>query len=355
MLHFTKGNLLEAEADALVNTVNTVGVMGKGIALMFKEAFPENYEQYKAACKAKQVRTGEMFVTERLNLMASPRWIINFPTKQHWRSPSKMEWIVDGLQDLKRVITDNQIKSIALPPLGSGNGGLNWSDVRQEIVDALEELDGVDVIIYEPTSRYQNVAKKTGVEKLTPARALVAELVRRYAVLGIQCTLLEVQKLAYILERQIKSSGINNPLDLRFEANKFGPYADRLAHLMNALDGSYIQCDKRIADASPFDVVRFNDTKADRISVYLKSDDAKPFTDALRETVELIDGFESPLGMELLATLDWLIEEQGVAPERDAVRAALETWPGGVDAGARKNELFADRMIDVALERLQAV
>ncbi|MEQ3648444.1 macro domain-containing protein [Hyphomonas sp.] len=354
MLHFTNGNLLDAEVEALVNTVNTVGVMGKGIALMFKEAFPENYKQYKDACKVNAVSTGEMFVTERLDLMASPRWIINFPTKEHWRSPSQMSWIVDGLQDLKRVIAKNGIRSIAIPPLGSGNGGLNWADVRAEIVQALGELHGVEIIIYEPTRQYQNVAKKTGVQKLTPARALMAELVRRYAVLGIQCTLLEVQKLAYVLERQIESRGTHNPLDLRFEANKFGPYADRLSHLMNALDGSYIQCDKRIADASPFDIVRFNEDKADRVSVFLKSDEAKPYADALRATVDLIDGFESPLGMELLATIDWLINKEGVMPERDAVRGALKSWPGGVEAGSRKNELFEDIMIDVALKRLQA-
>lgn len=353
MITFTTGNLLEADVEALVNTVNTVGVMGKGIALMFKEAFPENYEAYRTACKEERLDVGHMFVTERRELMG-PKWIINFPTKKHWRSPSQMAWIVDGLQDLKRVIADKDIKSIALPPLGSGNGGLDWQDVRGKIVNALEGLDGVEIIVYEPTSKYQNVAKRTGVNKLTPARALVAELVRRYAILGIQCTLLEVQKLAYLLEREIMKSGLDNPLDLRFGANKFGPYADRLSHLLNALDGSYLQCDKRIADASPFDMIRFNQVKEDAVSLYLKSEEAKPFARALAVTTELIDGFESPLGMELLATVDWLLSQESVTADRMAIREALSKWPGGEDAGARKNRLFRDEMIDVALDQLKA-
>src|ERR1700722_16267463 len=134
MIKFTRGNLLDAKVDALVNTVNTVGVMGKGVALMFKEAFPENFKDYEAACKKKDVKVGKMFVTKRL---LSPKWIINFPTKEHWRGDSKLEWIDAGLDDLKRVIIENGIKSVAIPPLGSGNGGLKWEDVRPKIEAAL--------------------------------------------------------------------------------------------------------------------------------------------------------------------------------------------------------------------------
>jgi O-acetyl-ADP-ribose deacetylase (regulator of RNase III) len=123
MIEFARGNLLEAKAEALVNTVNTVGVMGKGVALMFKEAYPENFKAYEAACKRKEVRIGHMFVTERQALMG-PKWIINFPTKEHWRGDSKMAWIEAGLADLRRAIAEKKIRSIAIPPLGSGNGGL---------------------------------------------------------------------------------------------------------------------------------------------------------------------------------------------------------------------------------------
>ena len=220
MITYTEGNLLEAEAEALVNTVNTVGVMGKGIALMFREAFPANTKAYEVACKAREVEVGRMFVTERHELMG-PKWIINFPTKKHWRHPSKLTWIEQGLVDLKRVIVERKMRSIALPPLGSGNGGLAWPAVRAEITRALGDMPEVEVIVYEPTATYENVAKRSGVEKLTPVRAVVADLVRRYVVLGSDCTLLEIQKLAYFVERSVLRLGMTNELGLRFGANRF--------------------------------------------------------------------------------------------------------------------------------------
>jgi len=353
MIRFARGNLLEADVEALVNTVNTVGVMGKGVALMFKDAFPENFKEYELACKNHKVQVGHMFVTEREQLMG-PRWIINFPTKKHWRNPSQLEWVEAGLADLRRIIEREGIQSIAIPPLGAGNGGLDWADVRPRIQAALGDLSDVDVVIYEPSSQYQNVSKRSGVEKLTPARALVAELVRRYWVLGIECTLLEVQKLAYLLERNIVKLGIHNPLDLRFEANKFGPYASRLTHLLDALDGSYLHCEKRLGDAGPLDVVWFEDSKRDRVAAYLTTAEAKVYRDALELTTAEIDGFESPLGMELLATVDWLINESKVSPTVPAIQAGLEQWPGGAEAGSRKLRLFNTRLIGLALERLTA-
>ncbi len=351
MIEFTRGNLLEAKAEALVNTVNTVGVMGKGVALMFKEAYPENFKAYEAACKRKEVKIGSMFVTERQALLG-PKWIINFPTKEHWRGDSKMQWIESGLEDLKRVIAEKKIRSIAIPPLGSGNGGLNWADVRPKIEAELHALKDVNVIIYEPTDQYQNVSKRSGVEKLTPARALVAELVRRYWILGIECSLLEIHKLAYFLERSIEKLGLKNPLDLRFQADKYGPYAPRLTHLLDGLDGSYLHCGKRIGDASPFDVIWFEDAKRDKVAAYLGSGEAKAFLPALEATAGLIDGFESPLGMELLATIDWLVQKDRVASDRDSIKVALKTWTGGEKSAERKQKLFEDRLIDLALERL---
>src|SRR5213594_803260 len=161
MLTYRQGNLLEADVDAVVNTVNTVGVMGKGIALMFKERYPENYRAYEAACKAGQVQTGRMFVTATGEL-SGPRWVINFPTKKHWRHPSRFEWIEEGLEDLRRVVREKGIRSLALPPLGCGNGGLEWSDVRRLIENAVAAMPDVDVIAFEPTAKYQNVAKREG-------------------------------------------------------------------------------------------------------------------------------------------------------------------------------------------------
>ncbi|MHC2842864.1 type II toxin-antitoxin system antitoxin DNA ADP-ribosyl glycohydrolase DarG [Bradyrhizobium diazoefficiens] len=352
MIIFTEGNLLKAEAEALVNTVNTVGVMGKGIALMFKEAFPKNFLAYSEACKKHEIEVGRIFATERKDLVGGPKWIINFPTKKHWRNPSKIEWIKDGLQDLVRFIREHNIKSIALPPLGSGNGGLDWKEVRPVIEAALGNLDGVDVVVFEPTARYQNVAKPTGVEKLTAARALVAELVRRYSVLGFECTMLEIYKLAYLLQRRIVTSGLASPLKLEFKADKFGPYAPALGHLLNNLDGSYLHCEKRVADASILDTIWFESAKKDVIATYLKTTDAKQFTSALDETTGLIDGFENPLGMELLATVDWLLNHDKVEPTLAGIKAGLAKWLGGGEASQRKLRLFEDSMIELALSRL---
>lgn len=353
MIRFTKGNLLESGTDAVVNTVNTVGIMGKGIALMFKEAFPANFREYEAACKRGTVRTGEMFVTERPSMLGAPRWIINFPTKQHWRGKARLEWIKAGLEDLRRVILERNIRSIALPPLGCGNGGLEWRVVRPLIEKTLSDFRDVDVVVYEPTSEYQNVAKPAGVEKLTPARALIAELVRRYWILGIECSLLEIQKLAWFLEREIIASGLPNELDLQFVAHRYGPYADRLKHLLDYLDGSYLRSAVRIPDARPTDVIVFNDSKKDLVAAYLKSE-AALYLPALERVSRRIDGFESPLGMELLATVDWLIVRDHRRPEQEDVKAGLRQWPGGPDAGERKLQLFDDRMIQLAIDRLVA-
>lgn len=348
MITFEQGNLLEAQAEALVNTVNTVGVMGKGIALMFKERFDDNYKQYAAACKAKQVHTGKMFITE-VRELSGPRWIVNFPTKQHWRADSQMAWVIDGLQDLRHFLIEHHVKSIAIPPLGAGNGGLEWPAVRVQIEKALGDLD-TEILVFEPTQKYQNVAKRDGVEDLTPARALIAELVRRYWVLGMECSLLEIQKLAWFMGRAIKQFKIpKDPLKLQFKAHIYGPFSPNLNHLLDRLDGSYLHCEKRISDADKLDVIWFEDAHKDLLQAYLNTE-AKVFLPALEYTAALIDGFESPFGMELLATVDWLLTEEAVAPTVNAIREGLKRWPAG--AGDRKNRLFDDRTIGIALERL---
>jgi len=350
MIHYTQGNLLEADVEALVNTVNTVGVMGKGIALMFKERFPHNMQAYARACKAGEVTTGKMFVTETDELMG-PRWIVNFPTKQHWRAKSRMEWIEAGLKDLHAFIVEQQIKSIAIPPLGAGNGGLDWSEVKPKIEQALSDLSDVDIWVYEPTKKYQNVAKKSGVNKLTPARALVAELVRRYWILGMECSLLEIQKLAWFLQRVIESQGLKNELQLNFVANNYGPYANNLDHLLNALDGSYLKSDKRIPDSDPLDVIAFNDEKKQQVEVYLATE-AREYLPALRKATEIIDGFESPYGMELLATVDWLMTREGCQPSLESIKSGLANWPAGKKWAERKLSLFDDRSLQIAIDRV---
>lgn len=352
MITYTTGNLLEAPADALVNTVNTVGVMGKGIALMFKERFPQNMDAYAKACKVGAVKTGKMFITEPQELVG-PRWIVNFPTKQHWKANSKIEWIEEGLIELRYFLIKNKVRSIAIPPLGAGNGGLNWADVKPKIEAALGDLNDINILIYEPSVKYQNVAKSMGVQKLTPARAMISELIRRYWALGMDCSLLEIQKLAWFLQRFIEKNELANSLKLNFEAKNYGPYAYNLNHLLNSLDGSYLTSEKRIPDCKPLDVIWFKQEKIENISIYLKTE-AKEYLPVLNQASDLIDGFESPFGLELLATVDWILHEMDSKPTVESVRRHISEWPAGKEWADRKLSLFDDNSINFALERLQS-
>ena len=174
MIYFTKGNMMTSTAEALVNTVNTVGVMGKGIALQFKEEFPANFSTYKTACSTGNLVPGKLLITREINSQGIEKIIVNFPTKLHWRNPSKYEYIRDGLAELTKALYEYNIKSIAIPPLGCGNGGLNWDIVKKMIVDALEGTN-VEIYIYEPTTDIKQTlqTKSTSKEiKLTPVKAL---------------------------------------------------------------------------------------------------------------------------------------------------------------------------------------
>ena len=185
MIERTRGNILTADAEALVNTVNCVGVMGKGIALQFKKAFPENFKAYAAACRREEVKPGRMFVFET-GQMFNPRYIINFPTKRHWRGKSRYEDIAAGLQALVREVQDRKIRSIAIPPLGSGLGGLQWSRVKTMIEAAFEEFSDVQVKLYEPKGSpdAEDMPVGTAKPKMTVARALLIKLMKQYAATG---------------------------------------------------------------------------------------------------------------------------------------------------------------------------
>ncbi len=173
MIEFTRGNILRAEAEAIVNTVNCVGVMGRGIALQFKKAWPENFKAYAVACKKYEVQPDKMLVFDTQQL-ANPRYIINFPTKRHWRGSSHIEDIDSGLEALAATIREKNIQSIAIPPLGSGLGGLDWHQVRPRIEQAMSELPDVHVLIYEPQGSWENdrMARNPAVPKITAGRAV---------------------------------------------------------------------------------------------------------------------------------------------------------------------------------------
>ena len=278
--------------------------------------------------------------------------LFNCPDRQHWGQPGRLEAIVGGRKDGGGGREGRGVGAVAGPPLGCGNGGLDWSEVRPAIETALGDLEDVAVVVYEPTAKYQNVAKVTGVMKLTQARAMVAEIVRRYWVLGNECSYLEVQKLCWFLERSIERLGLADPLDLKFAADKYGPYSDRLRHLLNGLDGSYLHCDKRLSDAGPADTIWFDDKQRERVDVYLRQEENRQYLAVLDETEALIDGFESPFGMELLATVDWLIMRENIEANLDGVREGLARWPAGPDSAERKRRIFDDRVLGLALDRL---
>lgn len=302
---FKTGTLFAETVDALINTVNTVGVMGKGVALQFKDRYPKNYTQYKEACADGKVQVGKMFVTETGIL--TPRYIINFPTKEHWKGFSTLNYIEQGLDDLIDQIVRLDIKSIAMPPLGSGNGGLQWSVVKPIILKKIKSLPDVAFIIYEPSdAAYQTSRNRTkSAPPLNPLRAIVLNGLLRYKELGYDLTLLEIQKIVYLLQRL----GLRFKKNFDFEKHKYGPYAHNLRHALNDLDGHYLTGMKQ-NEARLFDVLQINPEKIGQIRDYIQVNCTPEQHEAQRQLHNLISGFESPLGMELLATIDMILDKQ---------------------------------------------
>jgi len=339
MITATTGNLLTADAEALVNTVNCKGYMGKGIALQFRQAFPENFKAYQRACRAEEVRPGRMFVFETGELV-NPRYIINFPTKRHWRGQARIADIDSGLKDLVSVVERLRIRSIAIPPLGSGLGGLDWSLVRPMIVEAFAALPDVKVLLFEPggAPKAADMPIRTPPPKMTVARALLIKLMDQYATLQYRRTLLEVQKLAYFLQ------AAGEPLRLRFEKGIYGPYAHNLNKVLEVLEGHYI---RGFGDnQKPDTEISLSPNAVDEVDVFLeKHEDSRR---RLEQVSELITGFETPYGMELLASTHWVAthEMPGGRDEASAVRA-VQDW------NERKRTAFQAHHIRVAWERLE--
>lgn len=343
MIEFAEGNLLEADAEALVNTVNTEGVMGKGIALQFKRAFPEMYESYRTACKQGELQPGRMHVYERNGLStAGPHYIINFPTKRHWRQPSRMEDIRTGLQALVDEVSRRKIKSIAIPPLGCGHGGLMWSDVRELIMAAFEPLYDVRTIIYPPAGFPESDAMPSRTERpaMNRSRAMMLQLLQRYRVLGYELTLLEVHKLLYFLQES------GEPLQLQFRKSFYGPYADNIRHVLLRFEGHFTQ-GMGAGESRPQTPIRLLPEAVQEAAAYLVQ---HPDTEAdarLRRVTNLIEGYESPYGVELLATIHWLATRGPETGDLHATIKAIQSW------NARKKKLMKEEHIALAWERLK--
>jgi O-acetyl-ADP-ribose deacetylase (regulator of RNase III) len=338
MIDYRTGDILKDESEALVNTVNCVGIMGRGIALQFKHAFPSNFSEYAAACKRGEVQPGRMLVHDTGKL-TSPRYIINFPTKRHWRGKSRIEDIESGLRALTEVLRTKDIQSVAIPPLGSGLGGLDWTEVRPRIETALAALPDVRVTVYEPkgapaTDKMSHIRK---VPTMTAGRAALVELIKRYlaGLLDPYVTLLEVHKLMYFLQES------GEPLRLQFKKAPFGPYAENLRHVLHAVEGHLISGYADGGDAPDKQLQLVPGAFEDAASFL----DEHAETRARFEKVsKLVEGFESPFGLELLSTVHWLMKYETVST-LDSVVERTYAW------NERKHQ-FTKRQIRIAVEVL---
>jgi O-acetyl-ADP-ribose deacetylase (regulator of RNase III) len=332
--------MLESNADALVNTVNTVGVMGKGIALQFKKRYPNNTKIYVKACKEGTFITGQMLVVEDGDLM-NRKIIINFPTKKHWRYPSKYEYIETGLSALKQEIVDRNIKSIAIPPLGCGNGGLDWAEVKPMMDRHLSNLD-CDITIYEPNYQIKQVLQKENEKKpkkLTSAQAMLLYLMFCYEDLGEQSSLFATNKLAYFLQQT------GEPMKLAFKAHHYGPYTQQLNHVLYDMNGWYIKGLEQ-NEATPFEPLCLSYERLEDVKKHLNTQLEVEQKRRLRKVVKLIAGFESSYSLELLATVHY-ISENVQSPNLNSIKSSLAEW------STRKANLFEDRDIEIALDHLR--
>ena len=334
MIEFKTGDILTEDAEALVNTVNCVGVMGRGIALQFKRAFPENFKAYAAHCKRNEIQPGKVFIF-KTGEMISPRFIVNFPTKRHWRGKSRIEDIESGLGSLADEIRSRGIRSIAIPPLGSGLGGLNWSDVRSRMQEALSGLDDVRIVIFEPgggpADRRANRSKD--VPNMTPGRAALVGLLYQYlaGLLDPFVTLLEAHKLMYFMQVA------GEPLRLNFSKGPYGPYAENLRHVLNAIEGHLVSGYSDGGDKPGKELTLIPGAVRDARE-FLSSEQA---TQARFDRVaDLVEGFESPYGLELLSTVHWICSVDGAQGINEVVRQTY-AW------NTRKRQ-FSERHIRLA-------
>lgn len=339
MIEYTHGDILQADVEAIINTVNCVGVMGRGIALQFKNAWPDNFSAYAKACKAGEVSPGKMFIFETGQL-ANPRFIINFPTKRHWRGASRIEDIESGLASLVDDIKKLNIRSIAIPALGAGLGGLDWNIVREKIETALAVFTDVHILVYEPIGAPENKkmvhAKQT--PKMTAGRAVLIELIDRYlkGMLDPSISLLEVHKLLYFMQEA------GEPLRLKYTKAHYGPYAENLRHVFKALEGHFITGYADGGDA-PNKALQLVPGVKEEAEEFLKS---YATTRARFEKVtSLVEGFESPKGLELLATVHWLKTYENAATPEQTVQATY-AW------NAQKRQ-FTPRQIGMAFSLLE--
>lgn len=343
MISFTKGDLLSSNAQALVNTVNTVGVMGKGIALHFKERFPYNFSVYEKVCKRKELAPGKMLVVRDSDMALGDRIIINFPTKVHWRNPSKYEYIESGLKDLVRVVKEYGITSLAIPPLGCGNGGLDWGIVRGMIEDAMEPLKDVDVSIYEPFAEVSTLLPKqlrNTQAHLTPARAMLLYAMFCYEAHDERCSLFVANKLSYFYQLLGEKEFAGMP----FKAHFYGPYSASVGHMLKAVNGKYIHGLEQM-DAKPFETLTLDYEHKAEVGNYVHTRLSQMKILHIKQLLKLIDGYESAYSLEVLASVAY-VRRENPGIDVDGVVNEIQNW------SERKKNLFKREHIQAAYQHL---
>jgi O-acetyl-ADP-ribose deacetylase (regulator of RNase III) len=342
MIKTFEGDMMQSGAEALVNTVNTVGVMGKGIALQFKEAFPNNNKVYIEACKRKELEPGKLLTVWDENIHFGKKLIINFPTKVHWRYPSKYEYIEKGLTALRELLQRENIKSVAIPPLGSGNGGLDWNKVKPMIEQALIGLE-TEIIIYEPNAAIKAILQKQENHKnvqLTPARASLLYALFAFESAGEFSSLFVANKLAYFLQRQ------GQKLNLDFKAHHYGPYAIGVEKVLYHLNGVYLRGMEQ-GQAKPFEPLQLNYEKWHEVAQYI--DKQLSFEDAQRvkNLIKFLSNYTSELSLEILSTVDFILVQYPQYTLEEVINS-IAKWNN------RKKELFKKEHVQVAYDYLKS-
>jgi O-acetyl-ADP-ribose deacetylase (regulator of RNase III) len=338
-LYFKNGDLFAEPAEALVNTVNCVGVMGKGVALEFKRRWPDNFRKYKNACDSKTLRPGKLYVHQTGDMFSAggPKFIINFPTKDHWRSHSKLEYIESGLDTLVDTIRRCGITSLALPPLGCGNGGLDWDDVKPLIASKLGDLQGVAIVVLEP--KRENVeAEHRGISlPMTYPRAVLIKALGDLELLFDGAfDRISLQKIVYFLQ----SLGVN--YGLAFKKYLFGPYSESLRRAFIALERQ-----KMIDGFTSEDrLSRVTPTAYALADEYLNNTGlSETASKAVDNLSKLIQGFEGPYGLELLSSVHHVVNSEKLNSLEEAVNA-MAAW------NDNKRNKFKPSVIEAAYNRL---
>jgi Predicted phosphatase homologous to the C-terminal domain of histone macroH2A1 len=339
MIQYITGNILDSNAQALVNTVNTIGIMGKGIALQFRKAYPNNYKAYEKACKNNDIRVGKMFVTLDSNITSGEKLIINFPTKTDWRKPSEYKYIEEGLENLVEIINSKQIRSIAIPPLGAGNGGLKWEKVKKIMEQKLAHLD-VDIYVYEPTLQIQEHLIKERV-KLTDARALLLYVLYDLVKNGEYVSEFSSEKICYFLQK----FGAKKYFKLEFEPNFYGPYSGKVRFILNAINGSYLMGYSDM-NKKPFEPLTLVSDAYETIKNHVESNNE--LLEIANKTIIFLRGFYSDFALELLSSIDYISTKENTL-DKQIISLGLEKWSD------RKRSLFSNpKYLEVSLKHLQS-